>query len=115
MAGQHEDKMVARLGPVPGASGFPPAHIEQHVVAPDENAVNLAPLRRGRPEFRIEMRAADGALLLVLREQDGYLVVEGDESRWHESAMLFLQQMRQWSGQVGLRWPDEVQKAADAQ
>ena len=110
--GPQEDRMMMRLGPVPGASGFPPSHVEQYVAVPDENAVSFPAARSGRPEFRIEIRAADGASLLVLREQDGYLVIEGDESRWPEATMRFLQQMRQWSGQVGLRWQDEVQKAA---
>jgi hypothetical protein len=111
MARQHEDKMTTRLGSQ-GASGFPPAYVEHHVAAVDENAVSFITARSGRPEFRIEIKAADGGMLLLLREQDGYLIVEGDESRWPEATMRFLQQMRQWAGQVGLRWQDEVQKAA---
>jgi hypothetical protein len=109
MARQHEDKMTTRLGPVQGASGFPPAHLEEYEVPPG-GFVSKAP--SVRPEFRIEIKAADGGMLLVLREQDGYLIVEGDESRWPEATMRFLQQMRQWAGQVGLRWQDEVQRAA---
>jgi hypothetical protein len=101
-----DDKMTMRLGPAPGVSGLPPAHLEEHVVQAGQ------PMKIGRPPFRIEIRGQDEALLLVFREQDGYLVIEGDESRWTEGAMRFLQQMRQWSGQVGLRWPDEVEKAA---
>jgi len=111
---EHEDKMVARLGAPQAASGFPPAHVQHYPADRVQEARLGEPVRIARPEFRIEIRAADETPLLVLREQDGYLVVEGDESRWHEGAMRFLQQMRQWSGQVGLRWPDEVQKAADA-
>ena len=106
MAREHEDKMTAWLGSPQGASGFPPV---EHYSVP----AGQAPVRVPRPEFRVEIKAADGTPLLVMREDDGYLVIEGDESRWTEGAMRFLQQMRQWSGQVGLRWQDEVQKTAD--
>jgi len=86
----------------------------------DEQMISRPRLREGpgklpghaaaarRPEFRIEITAADGASLLVLSEQQGRLVVEGDESRWGEAAKRFLYQMMQWSGQVGIRWKDEV-------
>jgi glycerol-3-phosphate dehydrogenase len=112
MGRQHEDKMTTRLEPVQGASGFPPAHLQEYQAGGGDSV----PFRTGRPEFRIEIKAADGITdLLVLREQNGYLVVEGDEAHWPEATLRFLQQMRQWSGQVGLRWQDEVQKAAGDQ
>ena len=110
---EHADKMVSRLGPPQGASGFPPAHVN-HYPADQVQTARLAPPRSAAPEFRIEIRSAADpeVLLLVLREEAGYLVIEGDESRWPEATMRFLQQMRQWSGQTGLRWQDEVERAA---
>ena len=77
--------------------------------APDKLPGHAAPARR--PEFRIEITAADGAPLLILFEQRGHLIVEGDESRWGEAAKRFLYQMMQWSGQVGIRWKDEAIEA----
>lgn len=88
-----DERMITRLTP-PAAT-----------LRPDE-AGNVASGRA--PGFLIEIPAADGAMLLRLREEKGMLVIEGDESRWDEGAKRFLHQMMQWSGVVGLRWKDEV-------
>jgi hypothetical protein len=92
------DKMTMRLAtPAPPASGFG------------------ATVSSGRPPFNITIEAADGATLLVLREVNGRLVVEGDESRWDEAAKRFLYQMCQWSGQFPVRWKDEARRAVEGQ
>lgn len=100
MSQQFPDEMIS----VPAASMI--SHASGGV------SVQQVPMRPSRPEFRIEIKAADGAMLLLLREEHGRLVIEGDESRWTEGAMKFLQHMRMWSGQEGLSWQDEVQKGA---
>jgi hypothetical protein len=92
------DKMTMRLAaPAPPASGFG------------------ATVSSGRPPFNITIEAADGATLLVLREVNGRLVAEGDESRWDEAAKRFLYGMLQWSGQFPVRWKDEARRAAEGQ
>jgi hypothetical protein len=68
-------------------------------------AANLAP-----PPWRIEIPASDGTMLLVLREEDGRLVAEGDESRWDEAAKRFVGVMMQWAGGYGIRWKDEARR-----
>lgn len=83
----------------------------------------LAPAEAGRhtrtgqphaqPAFLIEIPAADGTMLLRLREENGHLVIEGDEDRWDEGAKRFLHSMMQWSGLVGIRWRDEVITAVE--
>lgn len=66
-------------------------------------------------DFNIEVHAKDGALLLRLFERDGRLACEGDQSRMEEATKAFLYQMLQWSGQVGLRWKDDVKAQAEGQ
>jgi hypothetical protein len=66
------------------------------------------------PPWSIELKSpADGKLLLTMREKDGLLVVEGDESRWADSAKRFVGEMLKWAGQTGIRWKDEARRAAD--
>ena len=78
------DKMTMRLAtPAPPASGFG------------------ATVSSGRPPFNITIEAADGATLLVLREVNGRLVAEGDESRWDERFVRYLQDDPE---QRGTRW-----------
>lgn len=87
---QHSDQMLSRI------------------TVPDSPAV----AKSAAPPFRIVIPAADGTELLVMTEVNGMLSVTGDESRWDEGAKRFLYGMMQWSGQVGIRWKDEVAKAA---
>lgn len=93
-------------------------------VPPEEMRMRLKPGRtvsplagtqisNGRPPFSIRIDGRHGELLLVMREVNGRLTVEGDESKWDEAAKRFLYGMMQWSGQVGLRWKDEARKAAE--
>jgi hypothetical protein len=94
---QFPDQMVARLAP--------PASVSH-----EATGLMTIPMS-GRPDFRIEIPSMDGqAMLLVLREEGGRLIVEGDESRWDEAAKRFLYQMMEWSGLVGIRWKNEVIK-----
>lgn len=65
------------------------------------------------PPWKFVVLAADGTELLVMREEDGRLVVEGDESRWDEGAKRFLHGVMQWSGQAGIRWKDEVRRTGE--
>jgi hypothetical protein len=65
------------------------------------------------PPWRFEVKAADGTLLLVMREENGRLVIEGDESRWDEGAKRFLYGVMQWSGQAGITWKDEARKTGE--
>lgn len=97
MTSQYPEQMRKRLtppGPVDSAPGI--------IIAS-----NLAP-----PPWRIEINAADGTMLVTFREENGCLVVEGDESRWDEAAKRFLHGMMQWAGGAGIRWKDDVRKAA---
>jgi hypothetical protein len=66
-------------------------------------------------DFNIEIHAKDGTLLLRLFERNGQLACEGDQSRMEEGAKAFLYQMLQWSGQVKLRWKDDVVAQAEGQ
>jgi hypothetical protein len=67
-----------------------------------------------RPKFDITITARNGAELVHMTEDDdGHLVITGDESRWDEGAKRFLHAMMQWSGEVGIRWKDEAKKAAE--
>jgi hypothetical protein len=70
-------------------------------------------LNAGRPPFNITIEGADGQPLLVMREVNGRLVVEGDEGKWDEAAKRFLHSMLQWTGQFPVRWKDEVRKAVE--
>jgi hypothetical protein len=70
-------------------------------------------LSGGRPPFSIVIDGADGEKLLVMREQNGRLVVEGDESRWDEAAKRFIYHMCQWAGQFPVRWKDEARRAVE--
>lgn len=65
------------------------------------------------PPWRFVITAADGAELLVLREENGMLVAEGDESRWTEAARRFVGVVLQWAGQARVPWKDEARKAAE--
>lgn len=102
MTQQFPDQMVSRLRP---------ADTSGSITMPEPATAPGASQAR-KLEFRIEIPAEDGTMLLVLREENGCLVVEGDESRWDEGAKRFLHAMMQWSGLAGIRWQDEVRKAA---
>lgn len=79
--------------------------------APDQAAPPAS--RTAAQPFIIEIRSADGEVLVTMTEDPaGRLVIGGDESRWDEGAKRFLFSMMQWSGVVGVRWKDEVRKAA---
>lgn len=92
------DRMVSRLAPGPrGGTRRPPVPVAAKIPV--------------RPPFRIVIPAADGTVLLEMTEENGRLKVTGEESRWDEAARRFLHQMMQWSGQVGIRWQDEVLKS----
>jgi hypothetical protein len=90
--------MMARM---PGA---PPAP------APDTSARSAVP---AGPEFRIVIPDPRGGepLLTMYQDDHGRLAAEYDPGRVTEAAVFFLDAMRQWSGQVGIRWQDEVEKA----
>jgi hypothetical protein len=95
---EYPEQMRKRLAPGPEASA--PGFII---------ASNLAP-----PSWRIEIPAADGTMLLVLREENGRLVAEGDESRWDEAARRFIGVMMQWAGGYGINWKDDARRAGEA-
>lgn len=63
--------------------------------------------------WRFVITAADGAELLVLREENGMLVAEGDESRWTEAAKRFVGMVLQWTGQSPVPWKDEARGALE--
>ena len=100
MTSSYPEQMRKRLTPPGEVIQGPPGVII---------ASNLAP-----PPWRIEIPAADGTMLLVLREEDGRLVAEGDESRWDEAARRFIGVMMQWAGGYGIPWKDEARKAGEA-
>lgn len=95
MTSQYPEQMRKRL--VPGPVSSNPGVII---------ASSLAP-----PPWRIEITAADGTMLLLLREEDGRLVAEGDESRWDEAAKRFIGVMMQWAGGYGINWKDEARRS----
>jgi hypothetical protein len=72
-------------------------------------------IQAGPLDFNIEIHGKDGALLLRLFERDGRLACEGDQGRMEEAAKAFLYQMLQWSGQIGIRWKDEVKSQVEGQ
>lgn len=94
------DQMISRL----------PADLIPKRVMADIPGGSIQPFQK---QFDIQFPAEDGTLLLRLFEENGRLCVVGDESRWDEAAKKFLYGMLQWSGQVGIRWKDEVIKAAE--
>jgi hypothetical protein len=98
------DAMVSRM---PGLN--PPR------LPPGESITSLTggDFQPGPTDFNIEIRAKDGALLLRLFERGGRLACETEGSRLEEGTKAFLYQMLQWSGQAGIRWKDEVRKAAE--
>lgn len=102
---QQPEVMKMRLAPKV-AQGQPP--YGEVIVPGAGTSIQVAP-----PPWRIVIPAADGTELLVMREENGLLVVEGDESRWDEAAKRFLHGMMQWAGQVGIPWKDEVRKAGE--
>ena len=62
--------------------------------------------------FHIVIPAADGTVLLEMTERDGYLVVEGDPSRWEEGAARFVHVMMQWAGLAGIQWKEDAARVA---
>lgn len=105
---QQPEVMKMRLAPrAPQGQPHRPPHGEM-IVPGDSFSIPAA------PPWRIVIPAADGTELLVMREENGLLVVEGEESRWDEAAKRFLHGMMQWAGQAGITWKDEVRKAGEA-
>lgn len=104
MVSQHGDpgRMVARL--------IPPSTAPQRMSLHTASSPAVIPVP---PPWRFVVTAADGTELLVMREEGGRLVVEGDESRWDEGARRFLHGVMQWSGQAGITWKDEARRAAE--
>jgi len=72
-------------------------------------------VRPGPLDFNIEIHGKDGTLILRLFERNGRLACEGDQSRMEEATKAFLYQMLQWSGQIGIRWKDEVRAQVEGQ
>jgi hypothetical protein len=93
MTSEYPEQMRKRLAPGPDVISVPG----------DFSLANLVP-----PPWRIEVLAADGTELLVLREEDGRLVAEYDESRVNEAARRFLVEMMRWAGGAGISWKDEA-------
>lgn len=79
---------------------------------PQAQSVHSSVISPAPPPWKIVIPAADGTELLVLREENGMLVAEGDESRWSEAAKRFVHGMLQWAGQAGLNWKDEAAREA---
>jgi hypothetical protein len=104
---QQPEVMKMHLAPRP-YQGQPP--VPPGVTASSGHSVS--PLA-SPPPWRIVISAADGTELLVMREENGRLVVEGDESRWEEAAKRFLHGMMQWAGQAEIPWKDEVRRAGE--
>lgn len=103
------DENAMRMRLTPGT-----APVSQNmIVQPPDSVTSVAGLVP--PPWRIEIPGAQGAPpLLVLREENGLLVVEGDESRWTEGAKKFLFGMMNWAGGAGIRWKDDVRAAGGA-
>ena len=102
MVSQHpEQPMRMRLRPTQGAAPLP---VGESFIVP------AVP-----PPWKFVVTSADGTELLVMREEAGRLVVDGDESRWNEGAKRFLHGVMQWSGQAGIRWKDEARRAGEQQ
>lgn len=103
MVSHHPDQpMRMRLGRPPVQGTAP---------APQVQSLNIPAVP---PPWKFIVAAADGTELLVMREENGMLVVEGDESRWDEGAKRFLHGVMQWSGQAGINWKDGARKAGEA-
>lgn len=88
----------------------PAATDRASLIGPPGTNIQAGPL-----DFNIEIHGKDGALLLRLFERGGKLACEGDQGRMEEAAKVFLYQMLQWSGQIGLRWKDEVKSQVEGQ
>jgi hypothetical protein len=91
----HPDRMVRRFA-LSNSGLAAGGHLADEIA-------RLAP-----PPWRIEIPAADGTMLLVLREEAGCLVAEYDESRVNEAARRFLAEMMRWAGGAGIAWKDEA-------
>lgn len=103
---QQPEVMKMRLRPQAPLTGR-----QQNLLAEPGNYVSVPPA----PPWNITIPSSEGGPpLLVLREENGRLVAEGDESRWDEAAKRFLHMMMQWAGQAGIAWKDEVRKAGEA-
>lgn len=98
MVSQYPERMRKRLIPLDGpANSVPP---------PDMAIANIAP-----PPWRIEIPAADGTMLLVLREENGRLAADYDPLKLTEAARALLLETLQMAGGAGINWKDEVRKA----
>lgn len=98
MVAQYPEHMRKRLVPLDGpANAVPP---------PGMTIADLAP-----PPWRIEILAADGTMLLVLREENGRLAADYDPLKLTEAARALLLETLRMAGGAGINWKDEVRKA----
>lgn len=104
---QNPEAMVSRMR---GASPGGVVYDEAALIGLPGSSVQPGPL-----DFNIEIHGKDGALLLRLFERNGKLACEGDQGRMEEATKVFLYQMLQWSGQIGIRWKDEVKSQVEDQ
>jgi hypothetical protein len=102
---QNPDAMVSRMRA--------PSVVDPAALIGIPGTLTLA--QPGPLDFNIEIHGKDGALLLRLFERNGKLACEGDQGRMEEATKIFLYQMLQWSGQIGIRWKDEVQSQVEGQ
>lgn len=90
-------------------------HSEQMVsrIVPDRSVHHEPPAPAAGPKFNIVIASSvdDAELLRMTEDDQGRLVVTGDEARWDEGAKVFLYQMMQWAGLVSIRWKEEVKAA----
>jgi hypothetical protein len=92
----------------PGIGPQPPV-TQAPTVTPEQMLAGMTP-----PPWSIVLTSpSDGKPLLTMREEHGMLVVEGDESRWADSARRFVGMMLQWAGQAGIHWKDDARKATE--
>jgi hypothetical protein len=106
---QQPEVMKMRLAPR-APQGQPPRPPHGEMIVPGASVSIPA-----APPWNITIPSSEGGPpLLVMREENGLLVVEGDESRWDEAAKRFLHGMMQWAGQASITWKDEVRKAGEA-
>jgi hypothetical protein len=98
MVAQYPGGMRKRLIPLDGPANSVPS--------PGMSIADIAP-----PPWRIEIPAADGTPLLVLREENGRLAADYDPLKLTEAARALLLEMLRMTGGAGINWKDEAQKA----
>jgi hypothetical protein len=106
---KNPDAMVSRM------RRANPAHLIRDEATLIEPTIPGSVIPSGPLDFNIKIHGKDGTLLVRLFERDGKLACEGDQERMEEAAKIFLYQMLQWSGQIGLRWKDDVKSQVEGQ